>query len=126
MEGKENMDTENVAVLGVGGYAGFTSLLAVTQHQNPFGCAVAISPITNWNSAGIKTVRVCKRAVFVIINIVLDSFSSEKILGLPFSNPVVYDKSNLLRRTKGLKGSKTQVYHGLQDGKFKYESTLWY
>lgn len=43
----ENVDSSHAGVMGIYGYAGYTTILATLENQ--IACGVAIDPVTDWS-----------------------------------------------------------------------------
>nr|XP_009859689.1 inactive dipeptidyl peptidase 10 isoform X2 [Ciona intestinalis] len=94
MDRKWGVVTSNVGLVGTG-YGGYVVLRALADQAGIFSCGVAISPIVDWKLAS--------------------SVRAEKVLGLPQSNPLAYESSNMLKRANLLANSHLLIFQGMQD-----------
>ncbi|XP_077974771.1 inactive dipeptidyl peptidase 10-like isoform X1 [Styela clava] len=99
---EENIDTENVGIVGTSGYGGYTAILALTHPE--FICAVARSPVVDWK--------------------LYTSFGSERILGSPGKNSLLYQKNNMIHQIEEIADSRLRVYQGLQDKKVNMQQSV--
>ncbi|XP_039252826.2 inactive dipeptidyl peptidase 10-like isoform X2 [Styela clava] len=99
---RDDVNVHNASVVGDTGYGGFLATLALTYPE--FRCAVARDPVTDWK--------------------LYNSFGSERLLGTPGENPLLYQKNNMIHQIEGIADSRLRIYQGLQDKKVNMQHSI--
>ncbi len=101
---RPDIDGERMAIMGWS-YGGYETLFTMSQKNNPFKCAVAIAPVTDWK--------------------LYDSAYTERYMRRPQVNPRGYDEASLLNKAKDLTG-KVLIIHGTADDNVHVQHTMQY
>jgi len=101
---RPDIDGERMAIMGWS-YGGYETLFTMSQKNNPFKCAVAIAPVTDWR--------------------LYDSAYTERYMRRPQVNPRGYDEASLLNKAKDLTG-KVLIIHGTADDNVHVQHTMQY
>ncbi len=101
---RPDIDDERMAIMGWS-YGGYETLFTMSQKNNPFKCAVAIAPVTDWK--------------------LYDSAYTERYMRRPQVNPRGYDEASLLNKAKDLTG-KVLIIHGTADDNVHVQHTMQY
>ena len=96
------IDSEKMAIWGWS-YGGFTTIMCMTDENNPFKAGIAIAPVTDW-------------ALY-------NTAYTERFMNRPQENFVGYDQTNLLDRAENLSGNLLLI-HGTADDNVHTQNTL--
>ena len=99
---QQYIDSERIAIWGWS-YGGFTTLMCMTDENNPFKAGIAIAPVTDW-------------ALY-------NTAYTERFMNRPQENFNGYDATNLLERAKNLNGNLLLI-HGTADDNVHTQNTL--
>lgn len=83
-------------------YGGYLSAMTLARFPDVFKCAVAGAPVTSWDG--------------------YDTFYTEKYMGLPSEDPVVYEYSSVMHHVHKMKG-KLLLVHGMIDENVHFRHT---
>ncbi|XP_018402470.1 PREDICTED: venom dipeptidyl peptidase 4-like [Cyphomyrmex costatus] len=88
-------------------YGGFTTGMVMIQDTNSvFKCGISIAPVSSW--------------------IYYDSIYTERFMGLPTpeDNLDGYNRTDISRRSEGMRGKKYMLIHGTEDDNVHYQQAL--
>lgn len=88
-------------------YGGFTTGMALAQDTDSvFKCGISVAPVSSW--------------------IYYDSIYTERFMGLPTveDNLIGYDRTDISRRSEGIRGKKYMLIHGTGDDNVHYQQAM--
>ncbi|XP_056127323.1 inactive dipeptidyl peptidase 10-like isoform X1 [Rhinichthys klamathensis goyatoka] len=96
------IDRTRIGVFGRD-YGGYIALLLIKSTENLFKCAVAMSPVTDWN--------------------LYASAFSERYLGLPLQDDSRYQFSSVLQNPQGFRDQTLMLLHATADANIHFQHT---
>lgn len=130
-------------------YGGFTTGMVLAQDATSvFKCGISVAPVTSWiyygNWKEKKNGSVFSNDITfsiatmissdwwqpcllsIVVRFVTDSIYTERYMGLPIveDNLIGYERTDISRRSEGIRGKKYMLIHGTADDNVHYQQAM--